>query len=206
VIGLRLQDAEATLREQQLKLRKIERSTTDRARPDTILSQAPEPSTTIAPGCFVDVVVAVAVPKVTVPNFVGMTQAQALELLPRIVAGRSGLTLGSVVYRDIRAPAGTVVDQNPRPGAVVEAGTPVGLVIARPQAPPDDRVTVPNVQGMVRRQAEAVLNRLKLRLEVRVEYRRSGYKEGQVISQAPKPGERVPPGTVVQLVVATTIG
>jgi beta-lactam-binding protein with PASTA domain/tetratricopeptide (TPR) repeat protein len=201
--GLPLGQAERALRERELEIRKIDRRPTDQARPDTILNQAPRGDAVVASGCPIDLVVAVALPRVRVPNLIGMTQAQAIRELQG--SGSPGLRLGQVVQRQERGTPGTVVAQDPPEGSMVEPNTPVHLaVIAQRDAPPQELVTVPNVQNRMQRDAEAILRQAGLSFKVTVKYMRQ-YKEGQVISQSHL-GQRVPRGTVIQLVVATTIG
>jgi beta-lactam-binding protein with PASTA domain/tetratricopeptide (TPR) repeat protein len=203
--GLPLAQAERALRERDLQIRRIDRRPTDQARPDTVLIQAPRGDALVPAGCPIDVVVAVALPRVRVPNFIGMTEAQARRELQRSEGG-SGLTLGRVVQRQQRGTPGTVVAQDPPPDSLVDVNTPVHLaVIPQSSAPPQqDLVLVPDLRNQMRKDAEARLRQVGLRTEVRVQYSRQ-HREGQVISQS-HIGQRVPPSTVIQLVVATTIG
>ncbi|MBF8247609.1 MAG: Peptidoglycan glycosyltransferase [Bacteroidetes bacterium] len=85
-----------------------------------------------------------------------------------------------------------VVKQSPEPGKHVERGEVVTLVLKNDRiASPDGKVSIPNVRGMSVRRA---MNQLILEdLDVRVQ------GSGVVIRQSPAPGERVRPGSTVQL-------
>ncbi len=85
-----------------------------------------------------------------------------------------------------------VVKQSPEPGKYVERGEIVTLVLKSDRiASPDGKISIPNVRGMSVRRA---MNQLILEdLDVRVQ------GAGVVIRQSPAPGERVRPGSIVQL-------
>ena len=66
-----------------------------------MIAQAPRPNAMLPPGCPVDLEVAAPFPLVSVPRFVGLTEEQARQRLPRGVVGAfSPLRLGEVTYRD----------------------------------------------------------------------------------------------------------
>ena len=160
LVGVRLPDAERASRE-RFKIGKVEKRPTDERPPDTILEQSPNPGTVVAPGCPIDVVVALEIPPVSVPDFRGMTVADVQRQLQRTSIGQPGLTPGSVSYKQGHGTPGTVIEQNPAPGALVKAGTRLNLVVIpqRQAPPPDNEVSVPNVTGMLQRDAVAVLQK-----------------------------------------------
>ncbi len=166
LLGARLPDAERASRERPFKIGRVEKRTTDEARPDTIIGQSPNPGTVVAPGCPIDVVVAVEIPPVSVPDFRGMSVADVQRQLQR-----TGLTPGSVSYEQGHGAPGTVIEQDPAPGTVVKAGTRLNLVVipqrqAPPSPPPDDFVEVPQMKGWTRSSAVAMLEKLGVRYRV----------------------------------------
>jgi S1-C subfamily serine protease len=74
-------------------------------------------------------------PPVEVPNFRGLTEAEARRQLSRGVLFAE-LSPGEITYQDSNKTPGTVIDQSPAPRSKVRRGTAVNLVIARPQRPP----------------------------------------------------------------------
>jgi len=92
----------------------------------TMLSRPPA-GTLLAPGAAVTVVVSRGAPTITVPDLLGMSQADA-----RTRVELEGLQLGTVTRR--RTPGanpGTVVAQQPVAGTLAAAGTVVDIVVAR---------------------------------------------------------------------------
>lgn len=151
IVGLPQQRAEAAMRERGLRIGKVDRTETDRQAPGTVIGQEPKPNVSLAPGCAVDLEVAIPIPLVAVPNFVGLTEEQARQRLPRGLSGiLAELRLGNVTYRDYPADArtarsqpritvATVIEQNPAANSRVRKGTAVDLVVVRPPPGPGDQ-------------------------------------------------------------------
>ena len=131
---------------------------------------------------------------VRVPNVLGQTQNQASGTLTR-----ARLRMGNVGRRTASQPSGTVVQQNPRPGAMVTPGSAVDLWLAEPSEV--NRVKVPDVRGKNQDQAANILARAGLQLG-RVAKKIDNRPAGTVIQQDPAPGSMVPPRTPVNLWLA----
>jgi serine/threonine-protein kinase len=224
LIGLRQGDAEDAIRESRLRLGgRVNRRETDQQTPGTVLDQKPDANAVLAPGCPVEMTVAVPIPLVEVPNFIGMTEAEAKRRLPGGVGGVfAELRLGEVTYRDSaygvesRAAAQvttpTVTGQSPSEGAKVRRGTAVNLVVLRPRqggggtsggtsdGPPP--VQVPNLRGMTFQEAQRRLAAAGLSVGSVGEVQFRDAKEGTVVQQGLEPGAMVPRGTRVNLAVA----
>ncbi|MCW5952393.1 MAG: Stk1 family PASTA domain-containing Ser/Thr kinase, partial [Propionibacteriaceae bacterium] len=128
-----------------------------------------------------------------VPNFTGMTEDQALA-----EADRSG-------FRDVRtssepsdATPGTVISQKPGRGEVVSRTTRIQLVFA--EAKPSEGI-VPNFRTLSRQSAIDEAKRVGF-LNVTFTTEPSDAVEGQVISQTPGVGQKVPLTTEIKLVLA----
>jgi serine/threonine-protein kinase len=92
----------------------------------TMLSRPPA-GALLAPGGAVTVVVSRGAPTITVPDLLGMSQADA-----RTRIELEGLQLGTVTRRRTAgANPGTVVAQQPVAGSLAAAGTVVDIVVAR---------------------------------------------------------------------------
>jgi len=133
VSGLSRFDAEDRLRQVGLRVKIRGTRETDERERDTVLEQTPSQGRPLMQGCEVGLTLAVPVPKVQVPNFVGLSRDEALRRLSRFFGE---LSRGSVIEVDSRRPPGTVVDQDPKPGIWVRKGSAVNLYIAR--YPPRD--------------------------------------------------------------------
>jgi beta-lactam-binding protein with PASTA domain len=204
-----------------LRVGKIVRTETDRQSPGTVIAQDPRPNAPMASGCPVDLEVAVPIPLVTVPNFVGLTEEQVRQRLPRgIIGAFSPLRLGNITYRDysdvyrsrigrtasVNAP--TVVEQNPGANSQVRKGSEVDLVVLRPPAGggTSDGVSVPRLQGLTLEDARRTLSGVHLVLgDVRYTSETRGIARrsvtNRITAQDPQAGSVVGPGTRINVVV-----
>lgn len=155
---------------------------TDRSAPYTVIGQKPDPGRQIPSGCSVELTVAIPIPPVTVPSYIGRNIGQ-------VYYSADGLSLGNVVEVESRRPGGTVVDQSPRPGEVVPRGTRLNLVVVV------SLVSVPSVIELSFGQAVKQLRAAGLDYEV-VD---GDSKKYSVRRQSPEAGTRVRRGTRVRL-------
>ncbi|MEP6912548.1 MAG: PASTA domain-containing protein, partial [bacterium] len=225
--GLSRFDAEDRLRGVGLRVKIRGTRETDERERDTVLDQSPAQGRPLMRGCEVGLTLAVPVPKVQVPNFVGLSRDQALRGLPRFFGE---LSRGSVIAVDSRRPPGTVVDQDPKAGTWVRRGTPVDLYISRflPQDsgpgesgprepgprdperrdPETSQVVVPDLFGMTQDQAKLAIRRMRGAVTLgNVNYENNTqFVNGTVMRQSPVAGRSVGYGTPIDLWIATSIG
>lgn len=136
--------------------------------------------------------------EVEVADVVGLSTAEAEMLL-------QGQGLRMVVvdstYSD-KVPFGAIVDQDPKPHSHAKNGRAIYITI---NATTKRQVAMPNLQDLSYRQAETTLRGLGLRVDENYEYRPSTYRDlvldvksgGRSI----RPGDKLPVGTKVKLVV-----
>lgn len=92
-----------------------------------VMVTRPGPGTILAPGAAVIIVVSRGAATISVPNLLGLTQADARTRLEL-----EGLQLGTVTrQRTADASPGTVVGQRPAAGTLAASGTVVDIVVAR---------------------------------------------------------------------------
>lgn len=186
--------AEALLRRSGLTVGRVRTSETSAVPPGTVLAQDPRAGAPLAAGCAVSLTVAAPERLVQVPDFRGLSEKDALGRLGFLGSLVTHLTKGTIHGA---GSGGTVVDQNPKPGAEVRRGTPIDLWIGQRHGdsqpePQRDLVPVPSVVGQNLRQAVAVLNQAGLRAQV----------QGQgpcVAQQRPGPRSSLPRGSAVVL-------
>jgi beta-lactam-binding protein with PASTA domain/predicted Ser/Thr protein kinase len=130
---------------------------------------------------------------VRVPDVVGEQEEDAVETLER-----AGFTVNTEEDFSSR-PRGVVFDQDPGAGERVEEGSEVTISVSR--GPP--RVEVPDVINQSQGSAESEVQAAGLEMVVTGEEASSEIPEGNVIRQDPAPGERVPRGSDVGVVVST---
>lgn len=161
--------------------------------PGTIVAQNPPPGERVRRGTVVRVWLAEPVRprKVAVPNLRGRTPSEAESLL-----GGRGLKLGQETPIRGGGQPGTIVRQQPTAGELVFPGTAVAVWVAG-----DDRVTVPLLVGRQENPAREELYRVQLNVG-RVNRIYHSRPAGEVLSQKPGPGTRVPRQSRVDLEVS----
>jgi serine/threonine-protein kinase len=190
VAGLSLDSAAAALESANLVLGEQAREHDEVEPEGRVLRSSPEPGASVPPGTPVDVVVSAGPAPVDVPDVTGRTQQDATQAL--VGAGLT-VTVAPERVHDDTVPDGSVVSQSPTSGAV-QRGTTVTLVLSKGP----ELVTVPQVVGRQFSAAERELTELGL-VVVREDVRGGFF--GTVREQSVEPGEEVPPGTEVVLVV-----
>ena len=99
-------------------------------------------------------------------------------------------------------PFGTIVDQNPKPNSHAKHGRMVYVTI---NATTKRQVVMPNLQDMSYRQAETTLRGMGLRVDTIYDYEPSQYRDlvldVKTNGVSVAPGEKIPIGTTVRLVV-----
>jgi len=131
---------------------------------------------------------------VTVPNVVGMTQADAQSVITV-----AKLIVGTITQANsATVPAGNVISQNPAAGSSVAEGSTVSLVISTGPG----MVTVPNVIGMTQARAESAIVGAKLKVGTISQANSGTVPAGNVISQNPAAGTSVTQGSSVDLVIS----
>ena len=160
------------------------------AEPGTIIQQRPAPGATLS-SKEIRVIVAKGVEAVAVPDVLGRELAEA-----RAALVEAGFEVPEPTKEASDKPKGTVIKQIPNPGARGRVGSSVRLVLAE-----EAGIEVPKVKGVHMRRAKEALVEAGLAVGRvrRAEHPELG--EGWVLQQTPAPGEMVPPGTEVELVV-----
>lgn len=160
-----------------------------------VISQSISPGTVIAQNVEISLVVSRSPSSVSVPNLTGLTQSGAEATL-----SASGLAVGSVTQAfSNTVPAGQVISQTPASGTLVTGGTNVSFVVSQGPPPP---VSVPNVVGMSRTEAESAITGAGLSVGNVTEEFSSTVPAGLVISQNPSSGTSVSASTAVNLVIS----
>lgn len=160
------------------------------AAPGTIVQQRPAPGVELS-SKEIRVVVARKSEEVKVPELVGKTIDEA-----RRAVQEAGLDLADPTPEASDKPASTVLRQSPPAQEAAKRGSIVRLVVAEPAS-----IEVPKFTGLYLGKAKKSITDAGLAIGSikRVEHAELG--EGYVMRQTPVAGEKVPPGTEVELVV-----
>jgi len=136
--------------------------------------------------------------EVEVTDVRGLVTAEAEPIL-----AEQGLHLVVIdsTYSD-KVPFGSIVDQDPKPNSHAKHGRAVYVTI---NATTKRQITMPNLQDMSYRQAETTLRGLGLEVDTVYEYEPSAFRDLVLDVKSNgvsvQPGEKVPVGTKVRLVV-----
>jgi serine/threonine-protein kinase len=128
---------------------------------------------------------------VPVPTLVGLAQGKATDAV-----SSAGLSL-KILTRTADDPAGTVIDQQPAPGAFVADGGSIQLVVSRGPPP----VVVANVQARTTTDAQAALEAQGFVVVVKHQFDEN-VPAGGVIGTDPAAGAKAPRDSSVTLLVS----
>ncbi|MEE1008384.1 MAG: Stk1 family PASTA domain-containing Ser/Thr kinase [Agathobacter sp.] len=196
IIGMSKEDAQMALEKRGLKLIVIEKKDSDEEE-GTILSQSVDKGQKVEKGTNVEVTVASgsnSTKKVSVPNVVGKSEADAIYLLKES-------NLNYTVKREYSSSVklGYVISQSPS-GGELDENTTVTLTVSL-GAEDDGKVTVPNVVGKSQSSGQQLLSSAGLKYTVTTDYSDT-VEEGNIISQSVKADSKVEEGTTVKIVVS----
>ena len=177
-------------------------------KPDgTVVETDPAEGTSAEKGSVVELKVSKGGKPVTVPDVVGTTSSEATKTLED-----AGFKVNLVPVPSDQ-PAGTVIAQNPKPGATATQGTIVRLNVAKsatdttpgttaPPPPPaaPATVTVPDVVG--KELADGARDFADEGLKADVRYVPSNEAQGRIVAQARPAGTKLETGDTVQLNVS----
>ena len=191
-----------------LKVKVVERVTSDSYPVDTILSQSPEPGTLVPVNTAIEVRVVMGSGLAVVPDVLGFTLEEARKRLREM-----GLTVGQRIDAvSTTAPPGTVVQQNPRGGLQVAKGSSVDLVFSiGPTASPSDSIgpspsadiSVPDLYCLTVGDAALLLAANGLVFDAAS----AALPQGEYIdAQSVAPGTLVAPGTAIGVTPASPAG
>lgn len=170
---------------------------------DTVLEQDPPPGEADKDCAFltlfcsnppVTLTVSAGPGQAEVPNVAGLEQAVAVRRIET-----AGFEAAIETRPSDEVEAGIVIRTDPPGRTTVQQGSTVTLFVSSGPR----MVRIPALVGIQRAAAEARLEALDL--EADVEEREDQAPAGRVLEQTPAPGERVPVGTVVGLVVSSGI-
>jgi eukaryotic-like serine/threonine-protein kinase len=157
----------------------------------TVIAQAPTGGTRVVKGSTVRINISKGLENIGLPNVIGQSFAEASRQLRA-----EGFT---PVRRDVDdpAPKGTVIDQDPEPGALRPPGTEVTLSVSTGQT----TTTVPDVIGQDEATAQANLENAGFEVVVRETGTDDPAEDGAVVSQTPGPGEQAKPDSRVTIYI-----
>jgi beta-lactam-binding protein with PASTA domain len=168
----------------------------------TVFKQDPAAFATVARGETVSFWVSKGPSTVSVPDLSGMSQSQAESAIQG-----AGLAVGTVSSQSSTTfPAGIVINQAPAPGAKVDKGSTVNIVVSTGSpspspSPSPSLATVPSVLTMDQGTAETTLSDAGFMVSVKKKGG-TGQPPGTVVAQNPAGDTSAPAGSTVTITVA----
>jgi beta-lactam-binding protein with PASTA domain len=159
----------------------------------TIFAQNPSPDAPAPPESQVNV--SVSTGGIVVPDLTGDSRDDAQQAL-----SSARLREGAIQTTESPEPAGQVIQQSPRGGAVALPESPVSLVLSA-GTPQPARVRVPNLAGLSLQAASESLETSDLRVGT-LQRQESSEPPGTVFDQNPAAETLVAPGKAVELFVS----
>lgn len=194
VIGLPQADAEAAILAADLGVGTIGTQNSTAVTAGNIINQSPGAGDSVIPGTAVDLTVSLGPLQVSVPDVVGLSQADAEAALVAADLGPGTIT----EQNSLTVAAGQVISQNPAAGVTVDESSLVALVISLGPV----QVTVPSVTGLAQATAEAAIAAADLVVGSVSTDNHPTVPTGDVISQNPAGGTVVDEQSTVDIVVS----
>jgi len=197
LVGIQLSDARSAVAGAELVVGQIRAEESTKPQ-DEVLSHDPKSGATVPKQSEVNIVVAISIPPIVVPDLIGMTRAAAEA---KITEER--LTVGSIFEDyDETSLINTVMKQNPQPGIEVKEGANVDFLISKGPYP---KATVPNLIRKTIPEATALLEEANLMLGQILEIKTNKVAEGKITDQQPNLGTLVKQGIFVKVWKAVPI-
>jgi beta-lactam-binding protein with PASTA domain/predicted Ser/Thr protein kinase len=191
VVGLSEDRATQELEDAGLEVRSRNRSNAEVDEGD-VFRQSPEAGATAEEGDRVTIFVSSGPGEVTVPNLLTLTEDQAESALEEV-----GLELGKVRSQSSDSEEGTVIQQNPGSGELLNEGEAVNVVLSTGVA----TTQVPDVVGLSEDDAVGAIDDANLNADV-VSEPSDDVEEGFVIAQEPSAGTTLNEDDTVRIVVS----
>jgi len=134
---------------------------------------------------------------IVMPNLTGKTVEQAENL---VVAYKLKINVIGEEPSDA-APVGTIFKQNPKENDIVKPNTVVDVTLAEAPLVVETKIKVPDLYGLDRSKAEALLNEQNLAYEVEGAYDDT-IEVGKVMDQIPGAGQSVDKDTKVTVIIS----
>ncbi len=192
ILNLKIEQAEKVLEKEGLILQVVSSRYSETVPLDCIISQNPRAGDVVKEGTVIKAIISNGSKNVTVPDLVGKSFSDVVEVL-----GTIGLHIGDITEKEDNSKVGTILTQFPAAGTVVAPGSSVKLTVSLGQF-----VTMPNVIGMNVEKAKALLTAQGFRVS-HIDQTDIVKVSGQVVLyQYPMPGLKVRKGVEVRLKIS----
>jgi eukaryotic-like serine/threonine-protein kinase len=166
---------------------------------DTVVAQQPSKGRNVLKGSTVYINISKGLQQISVPD----VRTQPIAVARGMLLGAGFVVTRQDAFSD--QPVGTVVSQNPAPGALASKGSTVMLTVSKgPKQVPN--VPVPDTTTQNQDTATALLKNSGFKVTVKKQQVTDPGQVGLVISQTPAGGTSAPKGSVVTIFVGQLVG
>lgn len=194
LVGLTIDEAKDKCKKSNLTF-DIDYENSSTIEKDVVMSQNIDEGTKVKSGSSVKIVVSAGEEESDVPNVVGKTEEQAINVLSD---NEFGYTREYTSSDDVEA--GEVISQTPEAGESAAKGSKVTIYISTGKETKE--VEVPSLLGCSKEDASAKLSNQGLKLGSTSEEYSNGTDQGKVISQSYSSGTKVQEGTSVDITIS----
>lgn len=200
MVGMELPQALIELQERGLFPLLQLRTTDDPGQRGYVVDHVPAAGALVRSGRRIEVVVSRGAVLDQVPDFIG-DQIDDVRLAVRALTGAGAplIEIGVVQRIFDDAPAGTVLEQDPRAGSNVTGPVRVNLVVSRGDQL--EQIVIPEFSGLHYEDVIAELSELGLAFAFEAVPPPPNADGGDVVAQTPRPGNTVQVGSVVNLTI-----
>ena len=191
VVGITQENATKALTDAGLKVGTVTTEYSDTVAKDNVISQSAGADSQVAKDSTINLVVSLGKKPVDVPNVVGQTKDNAVNVLKN-----AGLNVTVKEAYSTTVTAGMVISQSVQSGSQIESGSTVEIVVSLGK----EQVEVPNVVSYTEERATQELSAKGL--TVSVKKKNSNDPIGTVIAQNPVGGTKVDAGTTVEITIS----
>ncbi|MDF2568924.1 MAG: prkC [Sporomusa sp.] len=195
VIGKQVDTARNILTNNNLRV-SVSDAFSDKVPAGYVISQQPDPGTTVKEQRTITVIVSKGGEVTVVPDLRGLNRRDA-----ELQIKNAGLKIGRIDEQFAQDTAqDTVISQNPRPPAQISKGTAIDIVISKGAGP--KKLSLPDFQGALLSTVTTQLESLKLKQGKVTEVPNDKYPPGTIVSQNPPPATEITEGTAIDFSVA----
>ncbi|MCR5672404.1 MAG: protein kinase [Lachnospiraceae bacterium] len=195
VVGMSVAEASDALTKAGLTAKATYKESTEYEK-DFIVSQDIEGDTEVASGTVLNLVVSSGkIVGVTVPDVVGLTEAEA-----KVKLDTEGFAMQKQLQESDTVEKGYVVSQNPLGATTAAKGSPITVVISSGKNV--EQITMPDLAGKTEEEAKVVIEEEGLKIGTVTEEESDTVEKGKVISQAPAAGGMVDKETAVDIKIS----
>lgn len=190
LVGMTYSEAKDAAESDGFKIKKGEEVYDNEVEKGEVSTQSPNEGIKAKKGSTIIVDICIGHKNSIVPDLKGLTRKGAKDALEA-----ADFKLGTVEREESTADKGTVISQDPDPGATEEAGTEVNIVISKGV----EKVTVPNLADMTYDEAQQALTDAGLVMgNLSYDYS-DKYGKNKVMLQQYAAGSSIPKGTAVSI-------